>query len=57
MKLLEKRPGEIFALLFVLGGIALTLAVTAGEMVSGTAGRGYDGGLIDGSGNWEAENN
>ena len=57
MSLLNKRPGELFALLFVLAGIALTLVVSGGEMVSGLAGNGFDGGLIDGSGNWEAENN
>lgn len=55
MSLLEKRPGELFALLFILGGIALTLGVSAGEKLSGMAGRSFDGGLIDGSGNWHAE--
>ncbi len=56
MSLLEKRPGEIFAFLFIIGGIVLTIAVSAGEAISGKAGRGFDDGIINGSGGWDAEN-
>ena len=55
MSLLEKRPGELFALLFVIGGILLTVGVSSAEKLSGIAGRGFDDGLVNGAGNWHAE--
>ena len=58
MKLLEKRPGEILFLAFIIGGLTLTLAVTVAEQLSGVAGRGFgqgfDAGLVDGSA-WAGE--
>lgn len=55
MSLLEKRPGELFALVFIIGGLVLTLSVSVVERMSGNAGRGFDGGLINGAGGWMAE--
>lgn len=53
MKLLEKRPGEILFAAFILGGLALTLAVSAAERFSGKAGQvpgsGFTSGIIDGA--------
>lgn len=58
MKLLEKRPGEILFLAFIIGGITLTLAAAVVENLSGLAGngfgQGFDAGLVDGS-SWSAE--
>lgn len=56
MSLLEKRPGELFALIFILAGLALTLSVTVVEGMAGKAGQGFNDGLINGAGGWEAEN-
>lgn len=55
MNLLEKRPGELFALVFIIAGIVLTLTVSVVQGMSGTAGRGFNDGLINGAGNWTAE--
>jgi len=56
MKLLKNRPGEIFLSLFIVAGLVFTLLATVVEKNSGIAGRGFDGGLIDGAG-WVAEEN
>jgi hypothetical protein len=56
MKLLQKRPGEIFLSIFVVAGLVFTVLATVGEAVSGTAGRGFDDGIINGAG-WVAEDN
>lgn len=55
-KLLYKRPGEIFLSLFVVAGLVFTVLAAVVEKNSGIAGRGFDGGLIDGAG-WVAEEN
>ena len=56
MKLLESRPGEILFLAFVLGGLTLTLAVSAAERFSGIAGqvpgKDFDSGVIDAAVEW-----
>jgi hypothetical protein len=53
MKLLESRPGEILFLAFVLGGLTLTLVVSAAEQFSGLAGHvpgeDFTSGIIDGA--------
>jgi hypothetical protein len=61
MKLLEKRPGELLFLAFVVGGLVLTVAVSAAESISGLGGqvpgRDFDSGLIDarfGGSSWDA---
>ena len=61
MKLLEKRPGEILFLAFIIGGLVLTVAVATAERFSPLAGhvpgRDFDSGLIDGVTNgssWDA---
>ncbi|MEJ2541497.1 MAG: hypothetical protein P8188_16285 [Gemmatimonadota bacterium] len=58
MSILQKRPGEILFILFILGGLTLTTAVSVVESLSGLAGRGFgqgfDAGLVDGS-SWFAE--
>ncbi len=56
MKLIHRRPGEIFLSLFVVAGLVFTLMAAVGEMISGKAGRAFGGGLIDGAG-WVAEEN
>ncbi|GEM_PF-4883062 len=56
MKLFKQRPGEIFLALFITAGLVFTLLATVGENLSGTAGRGFDDGLINGAG-WVAEAN
>ncbi len=53
-KLIEQRPGELFLLFFLIGGIVLTLTVTLVEPNSGVAGRAFDNGLINGAA-WAAE--
>lgn len=51
MKLLEKRPGEILFLTFILAGLALTVAVAGAERFSAVAGQvpgqDFDSGLVD----------
>lgn len=53
MKLLEKRPGEILFLAFIVGGLTFTLAATVVEHFSGLAGhvpgKDFTSGLIDGA--------
>ena len=56
MKFFQKRPGELFLAMFVVAGLVFTLLATVVESNSGIAGRGFDGGLIDGAG-WVAEDN
>lgn len=60
MSLFQKRPGEILFLAFVIGGLTLTAAVTVAESLSGLAGngfgKGFDGGMVDGS-SWAGEQN
>lgn len=48
-KLLEKSPGEIFALTFLAMGIAFVLGVVAVEMIGPIAGQTFGGGIIDGA--------
>lgn len=52
----NKRPGEIMFLMFILGGLLFTTAVTLVEGASGLAGRGFgqgfDSGMVDGSSWW-----
>jgi len=62
MKLLEKRPGELLFAVFILSGLALTLAVAAAERFSGLAGQvpgkdftsGIIDGAMDGASGWDA---
>jgi hypothetical protein len=60
MSLFQKRPGELLFLAFIIGGLTLTTAVTVAESLSGLAGngfgRGFDGGMVDGS-SWAGEQN
>jgi len=53
MKFFQTYPGHIMAVGFVTAGIMFMLLVSFGEKSSGLAGRGFDGGKIDGSG-WQA---
>ena len=61
MKILEKRPGEILFLSFIIGGLVLTAAIATAERLSGVAGqvpgKDFDSGLVDAVSNgssWDA---
>lgn len=53
MKFLQTYPGQIMAIGFITAGILFTVLVSVGEKASGLAGRGFDDGVINGSG-WQA---
>ena len=51
-RLLERHPGELMLLAFVLMGLAFMIGVAGGEALSGLGGQGHDG-ILDGSA-WQA---
>ncbi len=42
--------------MFIIAGLVLTLSVSVVESMAPMAGQGFNDGLINGAGGWEAEN-
>lgn len=55
MKILQTYPGQILAAGFITAGLLFVTLVSVGENLSGLAGRGFDGGVVDEAGWQETE--